>query len=103
MGAAGATAAPGDVSEIGLVSVQPHGMLRWPGHQPLGDGGISNTIAKVTTAVPSPRTCCLCRANVSDPGELPPAPTATWFTLRAGGKIGRMTTAEPCVVDRSPR
>ena len=55
---------------------------------------ISNTIAKVTTAGAVTAYALPLPANVSDPWGIAAGPDGNmWFTLRTGGKIGRMTTA----------
>ena len=95
MGAAGATAAPGDVSEIGLAAGStPRDVAAGPDNNLWVTGGISNTIAKVTTAGAVTAYALPLPANVSDPWGIAAGPDGNmWFTLRAGGKIGRMTTA----------
>lgn len=95
MGAAGATAAPGDVSEIGLAAGStPRDVAEGPDGNMWVTGGASNTIAKVSMtggvtayALPLP-------ANVSNPWSIAAGPDGNlWFTLRSGGKIGRITTS----------
>ncbi|MCH9679333.1 MAG: hypothetical protein K0U35_07330 [Actinomycetia bacterium] len=95
MGAAGATAAPGDVSEIGLAAGStPRDVAVGPDNNLWVTGGISNTIAKVTTAGAVTAYALPLPANVSDPWGIAAGPDGNmWFTLRTGGKIGRMTTA----------
>ena len=95
MGAAGATAAPGDVSEIGLAAGStPRDVAEGPDGNMWVTGGASNTIAKVSMtggvtayALPLP-------ANVINPWSIAAGPDGNmWFTLRSGGKIGRITTS----------
>ena len=95
MGAAGAMAAPGDVSEIGLAAGStPRDVAEGPDGNMWVTGGASNTIAKVSMtggvtayALPLP-------ANVSNPWSIAAGPDGNmWFTLRSGGKIGRITTS----------
>ncbi len=95
MGAAGATAAPGDVSEVGLAAGStPRDVAEGPDGNMWVTGGASNTIAKVSMtggvtayALPLP-------ANVSNPWSIAAGPDGNmWFTLRTGGKIGRITTS----------
>ena len=95
MGAEGATAAPGDVSEIGLAAGStPRDVAEGPDGNMWVTGGASNTIAKVSMtggvtayALPLP-------ANVSNPWSIAAGPDGNlWFTLRSGGKIGRITTS----------
>lgn len=95
MGAAGATAAPGDVSEIGLAAGStPRDVAEGPDGNMWVTGGASNTIAKVSMtggvtayALPLP-------ANVSNPWSIAAGPDGNlWFTLRSGGKLGRITTS----------
>ncbi|MEE3089176.1 MAG: hypothetical protein VX327_05775, partial [Actinomycetota bacterium] len=95
MGAAGATAAPGDVSEVGLAAAStPRDVAEGPDGNMWVTGGASNTIAKVSMtggvtayALPLP-------ANVSNPWSIAAGPDGNmWFTLRTGGKIGRITTS----------
>ncbi len=95
VGAAGATAAPGDVSEVGLAAGStPRDVAEGPDGNMWVTGGASNTIAKVSMtggvtayALPLP-------ANVSNPWSIAAGPDGNmWFTLRTGGKIGRITTS----------
>ena len=95
MGAAGAMAAPGDVSEVGLAAGStPRDVAEGPDGNMWVTGGASNTIAKVSMtggvtayALPLP-------ANVSNPWSIAAGPDGNmWFTLRSGGKIGRITTS----------
>ena len=95
MGAAGAMAAPGDVSEVGLAAGStPRDVAEGPDGNMWVTGGASNTIAKVSMtggvtayALPLP-------ANVSNPWSIAAGPDGNmWFTLRTGGKIGRITTS----------
>ena len=95
MGAAGAMAAPGNVSEVGLAAGStPRDVAEGPDGNMWVTGGASNTIAKVSMtggvtayALPLP-------ANVSNPWSIAAGPDGNmWFTLRTGGKIGRITTS----------
>jgi streptogramin lyase len=95
MGAAGATAAPGDVSEIGLAAGStPRDVAEGPDGNMWVTGGASNTIAKVTTAGAVTAYALPLPANVSNPWSIAAGPDGNmWFTLRSGGKIGRITTS----------
>jgi len=95
MGAAGATAAPGDVSEIGLAAGStPRDVAEGPDGNMWVTGGDSNTIAKVTTAGAVTAYALPLPANVSNPWSIAAGPDGNmWFTLRSGGKIGRITTS----------
>ena len=95
MGAAGATAAPGDVSEIGLAAGStPRDVAEGPDGNMWVTGGASNTIAKVTMAGAVTAYALPLPANVSNPWSIAAGPDGNmWFTLRSGGKIGRITTS----------
>ena len=95
MGAAGATAAPGDVSEIGLAAGStPRDVAEGPDGNMWVTGGASNTIAKVTTAGAVTAYALPLPANVSNPWSIAAGPDGNmWFTLRSGGKLGRITTS----------
>ena len=98
MGAAGATAAPGDVSEIGLAAGStPRDVAEGPDGNMWVTGGASNTIAKVSMtggvtayALPLP-------ANVSNPWSIAAGPDGNMrFTLRTGGKSAASRRLERC-------
>jgi len=95
MGAAGATAAPGDVSEIGLAAGStPRDVAEGPDGNMWVTGGASNTIAKVTMAGAVTAYALPLPATVSNPWSIAAGPDGNmWFTLRSGGKIGRITTS----------
>ena len=95
MGAAGATAAPGDVSEIGLAAGStPRDVAEGPDGNMWVTGGASNTIAKVTMAGAVTAYALPLPANLSNPWSIAAGPDGNmWFTLRTGGKIGRITTS----------
>jgi virginiamycin B lyase len=95
MGAAGATAAPGDVSEIGLAAGStPRDVAEGPDGNMWVTGGASNTIAKVTMAGAVTAYALPLPANLSNPWSIAAGPDGNmWFTLRSGGKIGRITTS----------
>jgi len=95
MGAAGAMAAPGDVSEIGLAAGStPRDVAEGPDGNMWVTGGASNTIAKVTMAGAVTAYALPLPANVSNPWSIAAGPDGNmWFTLRSGGKIGRITTS----------
>jgi len=95
LGAGVASAAPGDVTEIGLAAgATPRDVAKGPDNNMWVTGGASKTIAKVTPegavtayALPLP-------ANVGNPWGIAAGPDGNmWFTLRDGGKIGRITMA----------
>jgi streptogramin lyase len=95
MGATAASAAPGDVTEIGLAAGStPRDVAQGPDNNMWVTGGNSNTIAKVTTAGAVTAYALPLPANVSNPWGIAAGPDNNmWFTLRNGGKIGRITTA----------
>jgi len=95
MGAGAASAAPGDVTEVGLAAGStPRDVAQGPDGNMWVTGGNSNTIAKVTTAGAVTAYALPLPANVSNPWGIAAGPDNNlWFTLRNGGKIGRITTA----------
>lgn len=95
LGAGPASAAPGDVTEIGLAAgATPRDVAKGPDNNMWVTGGASKTIAKVTPegavtayALPLPD-------NVGNPWGIAAGPDGNmWFTLRDGGKLGRITMA----------
>jgi len=102
IGASAATAAPGDVTEIGLAAGSaPRDAAAGPDNNLWVTGGASNTIAKVTTAGAVTAYALPLPANVSNPWGIAAGPDGNmWFTLRDGGKIGRITmTGAVSVID----
>lgn len=95
LGAGPVSAAPGDVTEIGLAAgATPRDVAKGPDNNMWVTGGASKTIAKVTPegavtayALPLPD-------NVGNPWGIAAGPDGNmWFTLRDGGKLGRITMA----------
>lgn len=95
VGAVIASAAPGDVTEIGLAAGStPRDVAAGPDGNMWVTGGDSNTIAKVTMTGAVTAYALPLPANVSNPWGIAAGPDGNmWFTVRNGGKIGRMTTA----------
>lgn len=94
-GAPAASAAPGDVTEIGLAAGStPRDVAAGPDGNMWVTGGNSNTIAKVTMTGAVTAYALPLPANVSNPWGIAAGPDNNmWFTLRNGGKLGRISTA----------
>ncbi len=93
MGAVVASAAPGDVTEIGLAAGStPRDVAAGPDGNMWVTGGASKTIAKVTMTGAVTAYALPLPANVGNPWGIAAGPDGNmWFTLRDGGKIGRIT------------
>lgn len=93
VGATAASAAPGDVTEIGLAAgATPRDVAPGPDGSMWVTGGASKTIAKVTMTGAVTAYALPLPANVGNPWGIAAGPDGNmWFTLRDGGKIGRIT------------
>lgn len=93
VGAGSVSAAPGDVTEIGLAAgATPRDVATGPDGNVWVTGGASNTIAKVTMTGAVTAYALPLPANVGNPWGIAAGPDGNmWFTLRDGGKIGRIT------------